>query len=127
MKTKTNEILNEYYLKPRNIGVINNPDGIGHVKNYSCGDVIEIHIKVKNERIIDAKFENKMSTRGFVSAMIHQERCRLILEPEFIEQKIRHIVFDSDLYKQQQTKTKLYSSILDQGKHEHTQFTKYTY
>lgn len=42
-------------------------------------------ILFKEGIIIDARFENKMGERAFISAMLHQERCRMILEPEFID------------------------------------------
>ena len=47
----------EHFKNPRNVGEINNPDGVGHVGNPVCGDIMELHIKVKNNKIIDAKFK----------------------------------------------------------------------
>lgn len=44
-------------------------------------------ILFKEGRVIDAKYENKMANRGFISAMIHQDECKMILEAEFIEHK----------------------------------------
>ena len=46
----------EHFKHPRNVGEINNPDGIGHVGNPICGDIMELYIKVENDKIIDAKF-----------------------------------------------------------------------
>ena len=46
----------EHFMNPRNVGVIENPDGYGKVGNPVCGDVMEIFIKVKDERITDIKF-----------------------------------------------------------------------
>lgn len=45
------------------------------------------YISFKNGRIIDAKFENKTGERAFISAMIHESRCKMILEAEFSDQK----------------------------------------
>jgi len=47
----------EHFRNPRNVGEIENPDGIGHVGNPMCGDVMEMYIKVKDNVIIDAKFK----------------------------------------------------------------------
>lgn len=56
------EKLLEYFRNPKNMGRIENPDGIGKVGNPICGDVMWIYIKVgKNEKgeeiIEDIKFE----------------------------------------------------------------------
>lgn len=47
----------DHFHHPRNVGVIENPDGIGHVGNPICGDIMELYIKVKNDVIVDAKFK----------------------------------------------------------------------
>lgn len=47
----------EHFRNPRNVGEIENPDGIGHVGNPICGDVMELYIKVKDNIITDAKFK----------------------------------------------------------------------
>ncbi|VVB59690.1 Iron-sulfur cluster assembly scaffold protein IscU 2 [uncultured archaeon] len=46
----------EHFMNPRNVGVIENPDGYGKVGNPVCGDVMEIYIKVKDDKITDIKF-----------------------------------------------------------------------
>lgn len=46
----------EHFMNPRNVGEIENPDGYGRVGNPVCGDLMEIFIKVKDERIEDIKF-----------------------------------------------------------------------
>lgn len=46
----------EHFMNPRNVGVIENPDGYGKVGNPICGDVMEIFIKVKDGIITDIKF-----------------------------------------------------------------------
>ena len=47
----------EHFRNPRNVGEIENPDGIGYVGNPVCGDIMELYIKVKDNIIIDAKFK----------------------------------------------------------------------
>ncbi len=47
----------EHFRNPRNVGEMENPDGIGHVGNPICGDIMELYIKVENNIIVDAKFK----------------------------------------------------------------------
>jgi nitrogen fixation NifU-like protein len=47
----------EHFMNPRNVGVIENPDGYGKVGNPVCGDLMEMYIKVKNDIITDIKFK----------------------------------------------------------------------
>ena len=47
----------EHFTNPRNVGVIENPDGYGKVGNPICGDLMEIYIKVKDDIITDIKFK----------------------------------------------------------------------
>ena len=47
----------DHFKNPRNVGEIEEPDGIGHVGNPICGDVMELYIKVKDDIIVDAKFK----------------------------------------------------------------------
>lgn len=44
-------------MNPRNVGEIPDADGIGTKGNPVCGDVMKIYIKIKDGRIIDAKFQ----------------------------------------------------------------------
>jgi nitrogen fixation NifU-like protein len=47
----------EHFTNPRNVGEIPNADGVGTEGNPVCGDVMQIFIKVKDDRITDAKFK----------------------------------------------------------------------
>jgi nitrogen fixation NifU-like protein len=47
----------DHFTNPRNVGVIDNPDGYGKVGNPVCGDLMEMYIKVENDVIIDIKFK----------------------------------------------------------------------
>ncbi len=55
----------DYFRNPRNMGKIDDADGIGKVGNQVCGDVMWIYIKVKDNIITDCKFE----TFGCVAAI----------------------------------------------------------
>ncbi len=47
----------EHFRNPRNVGEMENPDGVGYVGNPVCGDIMELYIKVKDGIIVDAKFK----------------------------------------------------------------------
>jgi len=47
----------DHFMNPRNVGELDNPDGVGRIGNPSCGDIMEFQIKVKDERIEDVKFK----------------------------------------------------------------------
>ncbi|MBI4824236.1 MAG: Fe-S cluster assembly scaffold protein NifU [Nitrospirae bacterium] len=47
----------EHFMNPRNVGEIENPDGVGEEGNPTCGDVMKITIRVSEGRIVDAKFQ----------------------------------------------------------------------
>lgn len=50
------KVMNEF-ANPQNVGVIENADGVGKVGNASCGDIMEISLKIDdNDVITDAKF-----------------------------------------------------------------------
>ena len=55
----------DHFMNPRNVGTMENPDGYGKVGNPSCGDIMEIFLKIDNDIITDVKFR----TFGCASAI----------------------------------------------------------
>lgn len=51
------EIVMDHFKNPRNVGSIENADGVGQVGNAKCGDIMKIYLKIKDDMIEDAKFE----------------------------------------------------------------------
>jgi len=47
----------EHFMNPRNVGEIENPDGVGEEGNPVCGDMMTFYIKVKDDRLEDIKFK----------------------------------------------------------------------
>ena len=47
----------DHFRNPRNVGVIENADGVGEVGNARCGDIMKIYLKIENDIIVDVKFE----------------------------------------------------------------------
>lgn len=52
-----NEKVLQAFQNPKNVGEIENPDGIGLVGNEKCGDIMQITLKIENDVIVDAKFK----------------------------------------------------------------------
>ena len=57
MDEQYTEMVKDHFFNPRNVGEIKDADGVGTVGNPTCGDVMTIYIKVKDEIIIDIKFK----------------------------------------------------------------------
>ena len=47
----------DHFIHPRNVGIIENADGVGEVGNAKCGDIMKIYLKIKDNIIEDVKFE----------------------------------------------------------------------
>jgi nitrogen fixation NifU-like protein len=47
----------DHFSNPRNVGEIENADGIGEVGNAHCGDIMKIYLKVEDNKIVDVKFK----------------------------------------------------------------------
>ena len=60
-----NDKVREHFLNPRNVGELEDPDGVGTVGNPVCGDMMEISIRVEHDRIVDIRFR----TFGCASAI----------------------------------------------------------
>ena len=51
-----NDKVREVFANPKNVGFIEDADGVGKVGNPTCGDIMEISLKIKDNVIVDAKF-----------------------------------------------------------------------
>ena len=47
----------DHFENPRNVGEIENADGVGTVGNAKCGDIMRMYLKVENDVIVDVKFK----------------------------------------------------------------------
>ena len=47
----------DHFRNPRNVGVIEDADGVGEVGNAKCGDIMKIYLKIDDDKIQDVKFE----------------------------------------------------------------------
>ena len=55
----------DHFRNPRNVGVIEDADGVGEVGNAKCGDIMKMYLKIEDDVIRDVKFE----TFGCASAV----------------------------------------------------------
>ena len=65
----------DHFKNPRNLGEIENADGIGEVGNAKCGDLMRLSIKVEDGKIADAKFKTfgccaAIATSSMITEMI---------------------------------------------------------
>ncbi len=47
----------DHFRNPRNVGVIEDANGIGEVGNAKCGDIMKMYLKIENDIVVDVKFE----------------------------------------------------------------------
>ena len=47
----------DHFRNPRNVGVIEDADGVGEVGNARCGDIMKVYLKIDNDTVTDVKFE----------------------------------------------------------------------
>ncbi|KAB3527628.1 Fe-S cluster assembly scaffold protein NifU [Alkaliphilus serpentinus] len=47
----------EHFMNPRNVGEIENADGVGQVGNPKCGDIMKMYLKIEDGIIVDVKFK----------------------------------------------------------------------
>jgi nitrogen fixation NifU-like protein len=75
----------EHFKNPRNVGEMENPDGVGYVGNPVCGDIMELYIKVNDGVIVDAKFKTfgcgaAIATSSIVTEMVKGKRIEEALK-----------------------------------------------
>jgi len=75
----------EHFMNPKNVGIIENPDGYGKVGNPVCGDLMEMYIKVKNDVITDIKFK----TFGCGSAIATSSMVTEIAKGKHIDEAMK--------------------------------------
>ncbi|MCD6521802.1 Fe-S cluster assembly scaffold protein NifU [Candidatus Calescamantes bacterium] len=75
----------EHFMNPRNMGRIENPDGVGRVGNPICGDLMEVMIKVENGRIKDIKFK----TFGCAAAIATSSMITELAKGKTIEEAMK--------------------------------------
>lgn len=77
-----NDKVMEHFKNPRNVGEIENADGVGEVGNPTCGDIMKIYLKVENNIIKDVKFK----TFGCGAAIASSSMATELIKGKSIEE-----------------------------------------
>ena len=70
------KFLMEHFQNPKNVGEIPDPDGVGTVGNAHCGDIMQLYIKVKGDKITDARFKTFGCGAAIATSSILTERIK---------------------------------------------------
>jgi len=75
----------DHYEHPRNVGIVENANGVGVVGNPACGDVMKLTLRVEDGRIVDAKFKTfgcgaAIATSSMVTEMVKGKKVEEALE-----------------------------------------------
>lgn len=82
MALSYSEKVMDHFSNPRNVGEIEDPDGIGEAGNPRCGDIMKIYLKVKNNIIEDVKFK----TFGCASAIASSSMATELIKGKTIDE-----------------------------------------
>lgn len=63
----------DHFTNPRNVGEIENPDGMGEVGNAKCGDIMRIYLRIEDEVIIEVKFKTFGCGSAIASSSVSTE------------------------------------------------------
>ena len=78
------DIVMDHFMHPRNVGEIENPDGVGQVGNAKCGDIMKIYLKIEDDIIKDVKFE----TFGCGSAIASSSMATEMIKGKTIDEAL---------------------------------------
>lgn len=78
------ETVMDHFTHPRNVGEIPDADGVGEVGNAKCGDIMKMYLKIKDNRIEDAKFE----TFGCGSAIASSSMATELIKGKTVDEAL---------------------------------------
>ena len=78
------ETVMDHFTHPRNVGEIPDASGVGEVGNAKCGDIMKMYLKIKDDRIEDAKFE----TFGCGSAIASSSMATELIKGKTVEEAL---------------------------------------
>lgn len=78
------EIVMDHFRNPRNVGSMENADGVGQVGNPKCGDIMKIYLKINDDVIEDVKFE----TFGCGSAIASSSMATELIKGKSINEAV---------------------------------------
>ena len=75
----------DHFRNPRNVGVMEDADGVGEVGNAKCGDIMKIYLKIEDDIITDVKFE----TFGCGSAIASSSMATEMIKGKPVEEALQ--------------------------------------
>ena len=78
------ETVMDHFTHPRNVGEIPDASGVGEVGNAKCGDIMKMYLKIKDDRIEDAKFE----TFGCGSAIASSSMATELIKGKTVDEAL---------------------------------------
>ena len=75
----------DHFMNPRNVGKMEDADGIGEVGNAKCGDIMKMYLKIEDGIIVDAKF----NTFGCGSAIATSSMATELIKGKSIEEALQ--------------------------------------
>ncbi len=75
----------ETFANPKNVGEIENASGVGTVGNASCGDIMQVFLKIKDDKIVDAKFK----TFGCAAAIASSDTACEMIKGKSLEDALK--------------------------------------
>ena len=75
----------DHFSNPRNVGEINDADGVGQVGNPKCGDIMKMYLKIEDNIIVDAKFK----TFGCGAAVATSSMATELVKGKTVEEALK--------------------------------------
>ena len=82
---KYSEKVMDHFSNPRNVGEIENPDGVGVVGNAKCGDIMKMYLKIEDDVITDCKFK----TFGCGAAIATSSMATELIKGRTVEEALK--------------------------------------
>ena len=82
---KYSEKVMDHFTNPRNVGEIENADGVGTVGNAKCGDIMKMYLKIEGDVIVDCKFK----TFGCGAAIATSSMATELIKGHTIEEALK--------------------------------------
>ena len=75
----------DHFRNPRNVGVIENADGVGEVGNAKCGDIMKMYLRIEDDIVQDVKFE----TFGCASAVASSSMATELIKGKPVSEALK--------------------------------------
>lgn len=75
----------DHFRHPRNVGILEHPDGVGEVGNAKCGDIMKMYLKIKDDVIEDAKFK----TFGCGAAIATSSMATVLVKGKTVQEALK--------------------------------------